>query len=374
MNRSTHLAMLAAALVLAAMAGPADAGAQEAQPKVSVVAEGAVPVKAKSGEEGANLPLVVVNQGPGTVRVAEAKFEASSWTPPGSKSPLVRQAGVEVESVFPKMLRPGAARIRIRLTNLKQLTGEPVDGQVILYTETGTVLGAVAVSITPAPQPSFDWPELFFWVGVGLFVIFCAVAVGAVAAAKSRLNGSAPGPDWSADGWSGKLAAVGGLLAIVLGEITLPTVPREIGKDTLVQMNVIFVVLLAVGPFIFYAMRRRKPPTAWQNKVELSEMEKKGVWGVRGWLLLSYAITAVAVTGQIAALALLGCEITSGTGWHVLVIAIGVVLTGLTVRSFLVVTYWQANMDWDTIAQTPPDPRKAPLNAGHQPIQVRAVD
>jgi hypothetical protein len=374
-------ALFAVGLSVVGLVAAADARAQESQPKVSVVAEGAIPVKAESGEDGANLSLVVVNQGPGSVHVGDAQFAASSWTPPGAKSPLVRQAGVEVETVFPRTLPAGAARLNVRLKNLAQLTGDPVDGQLILFADNnGAVLGAAPVSITPAPQPSADWPVVFFWVGAGLFVVFSVVALVTVARARAAnvslgdaLAASAPGPDWTAEGWSGKLAAIGGLLAIVLGAVTLPSVPREISKDTLVQMNVIFVVLLAVGPFIFYALRRRTPPASWGGKVGLPDLEKKGVWGHKAWILLSYAITAVAVSGQIGALTLLGCEITDGTFWHAIVIASGAVLALLTWRSFLVITYAQANVDWDEIAQAQPAPGDVPLQVRHQPITVAVV-
>jgi hypothetical protein len=106
---------------------------------------------------------------------------------------------------------------------------------------------------------------VFFWSGVGLFVLFALIALFALLAhrpsgqsARDALGNSAPGPDWTFDGLSGRLAAVGGLLAVLLGQITLPPVPREVSKDTLSQMNLIFVRMLAVGPFIFYALRRRK--------------------------------------------------------------------------------------------------------------------
>jgi hypothetical protein len=131
--------------------------------------------------------------------------------------------------------------------------------------------------------------------------------------------------------------------------------------------------MLAVGPFIFYAWRRRKPPDRWCDKVPLEQMEKKGVWGYKALLLVSYAVTLVAVTGQIGALTLLGCEITSGSSWHIFVIVIGAVLALFARRSFWVVTYGQVKVNWDTKAQAQEDPDEQPLNAGHQPILVTTV-
>jgi hypothetical protein len=283
-----------------------------------------------------------------------------------------------VESVTPSTVPAGAARLIVRFDGLDELTGEPVDGQLILRGEGERVLGARSVSVTPAPQPLADWPTVFFWVGVGLAAVLAVVALVALAAhselpLREALGTSAPGPDWTADGWSGKLAAVGGLLAIVVGEITLPTVPHEISKETLVQMNVIFVSMLAVGPFIFYAFRRRTVRASWGGAVDLGDMEKKGVWGLKAWLFVSYVITAVAITGQIAALVLLGCEITSGA-WNGLVIVIGAVLAALALRSFWVVTYGQAKSDWDTSATAPQVAAEEPLKKKHLPIPVSMAE
>lgn len=375
------LALVGVAFALTSPAAASEALAQDPPPKLTVVGEGPVPVKAPADDDATNLALVLVNEGPASVRIEEVAFEASNWTPPGAKSPLVRTAGVGVESFGPpKTLPPGATRLVVRLDGLKQLTGDPVDGQLILSGENKRVLGAQSVSITPAPQPWTDWPTLFFWVGVGLLALLAVVAFVTLAVARPEgvsfgeaFSASAPGPDWTAEGWSGKLALVGGLLAIVLGEITLPTVPREISKETLVQMNVVFVVMLAVGPFVFYALRRRKARPSWGTAVGLLDMDTKGVWGFKAVLLGSYVVTAVAVTGQIGALVLLGCEITSKS-WHVVVIVIGASLTLLAWRSFRVVAYQQAKTDWDAKATAEEPVTEQPVEVTHQPIQVYVTD
>jgi hypothetical protein len=371
------LGLVGAAFALTSLAAAGEALAQDPPPKLTVVGEGPVPVKATADDDAANLALILVNEGPASVRVEDVAFEASSWTPPGARSPVVRTAGVRVETFGPlKTLPPGATRLVVRLNGLAQLTGDPVDGQLILRGENGRVLGAQSVSITPAPQPSADWPNLFFWLGVGMLALLAVVAFATLAVARpagvslgDALTASAPGPDWTVDGWSGKLALVGGLLAIVLGEITLPTVPREINKETLVQMNVVFVVMLAVGPFVFYALRRRKVRASWGTAVRLLDMDTKGVWGLKAVLLGSYVVTAVAVTGQIGALILLGCEITSNS-WHVLVIVIGALLALLALRSFWVVTYGQARADWDAKAKAREPLTEQPVKVTHQPIRV----
>jgi hypothetical protein len=196
--------MLTVTCVAFVLVSTVDARAQEPQPKVSIVAQGPIPVKAESDSDGATVPLVVVNQGPASVRIAKVAFEASSWTPPRAKSPLVRSAGVDVESFVPSTLRAGAARLAVRLNGLKQLTGDPVEGQLIVYGENEAVLGAAPVSITPAPQPTADWPVVFFWVGVVLLVVFFMAALIALVAtrpdgvtARGAVASSAPGPDWT---------------------------------------------------------------------------------------------------------------------------------------------------------------------------------
>ncbi len=361
--------VLAAVLLLWSLIAVNDARGQVPEPTVSVLGEATLSVNAVPNEDEASVPLIVVNQGPAPVQIGSITFEAASWIP-GASSPVVRDAGVRVDDFRPDGPLPaGATRLVVILAGLKQLTNEPVDGQLILYSKSGDVLGARSVSITPASQPSANWPELFFWVGAGLFVALAVASlITLVAHAPGRdkaLRASAPGPDWTWDGWGGRLAALSGLLAVVLGEITLPAIPREVSKSTLTQMNLIFVGMLAVGPFIFYALRRRTPP----DEVELGDMEEKGVWGRKPILLLSYVVTAVAVTGEIGALTLLGWEITNGT-WHIVVLVIAAILTLLTWRSFWLATYTQAKQDWDESAQTEPLPGDEPLKKKHEPIRV----
>jgi hypothetical protein len=267
-----------------------EARAQVPEPEVSVLGEDTLSVNAVPNEDKANVPLIVVNQGRAPVPIEDITFEAASWIPRAS-APVVRDAGVRVDDFTPNRPLPaGATRLVVTLVGLKQLTNETVDGQLILYGTGRDVLGARSVSITPASQPSADWPELFFWVGAGLFVVLAVASLlTLVAHAPDKdlgkaLGASAPGPDWTWDGWGGKLAAVGGLLAVVLGEITLPAIPREVSKSTLTQMNLVFVGMLAIGPFIFYALRRRKPRTDWRPPIPGGQMEKKGVWGLKSIL------------------------------------------------------------------------------------------
>jgi hypothetical protein len=93
-------------------------------------------------------------------------------------------------------------------------------------------------------------------------------------------------------------------------------------------------------------------------------MEKHGVWGIKSLLLLSYLVTAVAVTGQIGALTLLGWEITDGIFWGGVVSVIAPLMALLGWRSFWVVTYAQAKQDWDAKATTRPA-------AGEESLKVK---
>ena len=143
----------------------------------------------------------------------------------------------------------------------------------------------------------------------------------------------APGPDWTPTGWISNLTAVGALLGATLAAVTFPDVPDQIGKETLIGMNIVFGAMLVVGPFIFQSVRRREvvirgTPLNLAGK----DLEKPGLWGWKWILMASYALTTVAVFGQLGALALLGWELTRG---HV-VISVAIVVLAATLGAFAV--------------------------------------
>ena len=308
---------LAIALVLTAV--PA---AQAQAPKLSILGQDTLAVAAKEGKDTADAYLSVLNPGdtPAKIKVA---FQASS-------SDKIRVDNYSDEA------GPGATRVKVTFGGLEMLEGDPVDGQIVVTGGSEPV--ARGASITPAPQPSANWPTVLFIVS-GVAALVLAALVVLVSGLKGKLGelvGPAPGPDWAFDSWAANLTAAGAVFGTVLGAVTLPEVPREIDKDTLVQLNILFGVLLAVGPFLSHAVRRPFPD---EDEVEA------GLWGYSPVLLVSYALTGAAVVGEIGALALLGWELTSG-GWHVLIL-IGAAMTALlAVYYFVVTAFEQVTTNW----------------------------
>jgi hypothetical protein len=185
-------------------------------------------------------------------------------------------------------VEPGATRVKVTFAGLKKLNREPVDGQLVV--QSGTRPVARAVSITPAPQPSRDWASSIFWTAVGAFAVLALVGL---VTGRRRLLKPAAGPKWSFDSWATTLTAAGGILGTVLGAATLPEIPREIDKETLVRLNLLFGLLVVVGPFVFEAIRNPTVSPAAQDA------------GYTGWnltLLLACAITGGAVFGELATL------------------------------------------------------------------------
>src|SRR5262249_26254071 len=152
-----------------------------------------------------------------------------------------------------------------------------------------------------------------------------------------KLGGPAPGPEWGLDSWATSLAAITAIFATVTATITLPPVPTQIAKSTLIQLNLFFATVILIGPFIFRSVRRPKADLAHRQP---------DLWGWSPALLVSYAIAAGAVLGQLASLALLVWEVTgSGTfGWWAIA---GIVVLGVLASwYFLVSAVQEVTEDW----------------------------
>jgi hypothetical protein len=225
--------------------------------------------------------------------------------------------------------------VAVTFTGLDALKKDPVEGQIVVTGGAEPV--ARAVTITPAPQPKHDWPELIFWGSVLAFVVLLVLGI---VVGWGKLRKKAPGPKWSFSSWATTLTAAGGILGTVLGAATLPDVPQQIDKDTLVRLNLLFTVMVVVGPFLFQAIRN--------PKTDPSDQEA----GYSGWnltLLLSCALTGAAVGGELATLGLLGWELASGGVWGEAILwAVGVV--GLFAAYYFGVTiFWLVRTDWKKI-------------------------
>jgi hypothetical protein len=165
---------------------------------------------------------------------------------------------------------------------------------------------------------------------------------------KRRIFAPAAGPKWSLDSWASTLTTAGGILGTVLGAATLPEIPREIDKDTLVRLNLLFGILVLVGPFLFQAIRNPFVKPTDQDAA------------YTGWnltLLLACAITGAAVVGELATLGLLGWELAGPGDWGTAAVVAVVVLAVAAAYYFLVTVIQLVTTDWKNLARQ--DAKKA---------------
>jgi hypothetical protein len=323
-----RLFLIVIGVVLSVLCGRFVAPAS-AEPTLSVAGEDTAEVKAKKGEDTAKAELVVLNAGTADAPLDIELQAASSDTP-------------SISAVNPDTLAAGkATRIAVTLAGLKDLKKDKVHGQLVIRDPDGTPI-AQALSITPAPHPARDWPSwIFYRVLIALVVLFI---VGAIAGLKSKtLSKAATAPKWSFSSWATTLTAIGGVFGTVLGAATLPEVPSQIDKDTLIRLNLLYGTMVVVAPFVFQALRNPRASAAEQEA------------GFTGWnltLLLSCSITAAAVLGELAALGLLGWELTDGGEWGKAIRAGVVVLALMSAIYFLMTVCRMVSTDWKAVGDT----------------------
>jgi hypothetical protein len=326
--------LLAACLSLVCLwtvpATAAVGAASTAAPELQLLGQGPVSVSAVQGKDAAEAYLTVLNAGSATASIS-ASFQAASSA-----------ASIKASLGAPTSLRPGEAnRVRLIFTGLKALS-EPVNGQIVIAG--GATPVAESATVSPALQPSADWPLLIVIIGFGSAALFFGGLATAVASKKglSWLGKSAPSPKWSFESWATHLTAVGALLGTVLGTASLPETPTQIDKTSLVALSLLFGALVVVAPFVFEAIQRPTQPTS---------AESEGGSGFVGVLLLSCAITFGAVIGEIVTLGLASWEITGGGAGGVL-IEIGLGVLFVLAVYYVTVTACNAAMtDWQTQAK-----------------------
>jgi hypothetical protein len=291
-------------------------------PRLTSLGEDTLAVKAKQGEDQTTTYVSVLNADAGTARI-RVEFQASS------------DERVRVVNYDPvPVLGERATRVKVTLEGMKQLEDEAVDGQLVVLGGAEPV--ARAVSITPAPQPSWDWPKSILEIAMLGFAIVFTVGL-LLGGVTGELFKPAPGPKWSFDSWATTLTAVGGILGTALGAVTLPDIPREIGKESLIRLNLLFGVIVVVGPFLFQAIRNPKVRATDQDSA------------FTGWnftLLLACAITAGAVFGELTTLGLLGWELTGGGDWGTAIVVGVAVLAVAGLWYFVVTVYDFVTTDW----------------------------
>ena len=301
-----------------------------AAPELELLGQGPVSVSAVEGKDAAEAYVTVLNAGSTTASIS-ASFQAAS------------AASIKASLGAPTSLGPGEAdRVRLIFTGLKALS-EPVNGQIVIRGGARPV--AQSATVSPALQPSADWPLLIVIISLVSAVLFGAGLATAVVRKKGRswLAKPAPPPKWSFESWATHLTAVGALLGTVLGTASLPETPTQIDKTSLVALSVLFGALVVVAPFIFEAIQRPRPRVS-------AEGESEGDSGFVGVLLLSCAITFGAVIGETVTLGLAAWEITGGGTGGVL-IEIGLaVLIALAIYYVTVTACNAAMTDWQTQA------------------------
>lgn len=307
----------------------ADPASTTAAPELQLLGQGPVSVSAVQGKDAAEAYVTVLNAGSATASIS-ASFQAAS------------AASVKAALGAPTSLGPGEAdRVKLIFTGLKTLS-EPVSGQIVI--RGGAAPVAQSATVSPALQPSADWPLLIVIIGSGCAALFFGGLATAVASKKglSWLGNPAPSPKWSFESWATHLTAVGALLGTVLGTASLPETPTQIDKTSLVALSLLFGALVVVAPFVFEAIQRPTPATS---------AESEGGSGFVGVLLLSCAITFGAVIGEIVTLGLASWEITGGGDGGVL-IEIGLGVLFVLAVYYVTVTACNAAMtDWQARAK-----------------------
>jgi hypothetical protein len=284
----THAAALAASFA----AGLVVAGSAVGAPPLKLVSSDTLKVAAKEKKDDASASIFVINEGTESATVT-VRFSASKPT-----SVTARATGSEP-------IPAGEVNaVNVKFTGLEDLD-KKVAGALVI--SGGATPVARTVEITPALHPTREWPRdivlfsLSAGLALGLMTVFWVVGETNF----GRLFDPAPGPKWSVDSWATTLTAAGAVFGTVLSSATLPDVPQQIDKDTLVTLNLFFGLLLVAGPFVLQAFRR---PSA-------SPLEQEGMAGTNLTLVIAACVIFAAVAGEIATLGLLFWEIL-GNEWQ----------------------------------------------------------
>jgi hypothetical protein len=317
-------------------------GAAPGDPAVSVPEGTALTVKAAKGKDTAEAKLTLLNEGGAVVRPA-IRFLASS------------SEAVGVESWSPRRIPAGdAATITVQLTGVDELS-EAVTGQLVV--SGGKVPVSQAIEVVP-PTPDESWPVILIFGALAAAIVVAMFVIGAMGRERSRLWNAAPSPKWSFSSWATTLTAAGAVFGTVLGEATFPSVPENIAKPELVNLNILFAALLLVGPFLFEALR-----------VFRSQEAKAGRTGNNFTALLSLTFTLWAVLGQLGAFGLLGWELVGGgDAGRALAIATVFVMLGalwyfFTTASELVLRDWKKEEEEEKEAEKKGTPAPASARA-----------
>ncbi|MET0306348.1 MAG: hypothetical protein ABW196_08990 [Solirubrobacterales bacterium] len=298
-------------------------------PTLSLTGESELAITGSESKDTATAELFVTN--PGKAVPITVDFVASG------------ASGVEVSKFEPTQASAeGATPVEVTFTGLAALDAA-TSGAIVVRGGAAPVFRQAKLS--PGLQPSRDWPTTLVIVAlVAMLALFAAIAAFAVLRDKAEfLTKQAPGPKWSFESWATTLTAVGAIVGTVVAAVTYPKEPKQIDKDTLVALVLLFGALVVIAPFVFQSMRN---PRASANDQEA------GLWGYNWALLVSCAVTCGAVLGELGCLGLLSRELIGSGGWADAALVVVALLALMTIYYFLVTAWSLVSTDWaDLVAK-----------------------
>lgn len=341
----TLACLLLCAVFAAFTSSAADAAPPKASrhPPISVLGgTTTLKVTGSQGSDTAAGSFTVLNRGRSVARIGVA-FQASS------------AQTLTISGFAPKRVAAGKARlIEVTFAGLASLNGAAT-GQLVLTGARAPV--AQSVEVVPAIQPSAPWPEIVLGGSFALAALLMVVVIfGMPGNDRSPLGNPAPGPKWSFSSWATTLTGLGGILGIVLTQVTFPPFPAQMSKEEMVNLSAFFAILVVLAPFIFQALR----------KTGLSEEdEHDGRIATNRILLLSSTVTLWAVVGQLGVFAMLCWEILGrGTvAWFA--IAALALIGALALRYFHVTMSAAVLRDWGAAAAKQARARSRRLDVSH---------
>jgi hypothetical protein len=330
--RRVFASFVVGAILSSPVAGGSAAAAASQKPPLSVLGStSTLAVAGSQGQDTATGYFSLLNPGRRSVHIS-VRFQAASSDKVG------------IENVTPATVGPGQAqRVAITFSGLQTLDAA-ANGQLVVTGGASPV--AQAVAINPAPQPSAPWPEVVIG---GSFFLALMLALAVVGAMPDHDRGplrnlAPPAPKWNYTSWATTLTAVGAVFGTVLTQATFPPFPKEVAKPTLINLNILFGILVILGPFLFQALRKRTVSPADQEA---------GRTSTNLTLLIACSFTLWAVLGEIAAFALLTWELVGGgaVGWVVVIVLAAIAV--LAARYFLVTTSELVIKRWATPVAPP---------------------
>jgi hypothetical protein len=309
-----------------ALGAPQSAAASEGE-GLSLLGPETVEVTGDQGDDSATGYLTLLNSSKASAPFS-VSFQASS------------DEDLTAGKVTPGSIPPHTARrVPVVFSGLGSLDGQ-ASGELIV--ESGESVLSKAVEVKPGPQPlTSSWPAAL--VG-GSFVLALVLGLGvAIGTDNADLGRPAPGPKLTYESWGTTLTAAGAILATVLGEVTYPPFPVQIDKDSLVNLNLLFLALIVLAPFAYQALRR-------SDAGAVGEEEK--MVGTNLTLLLACTLTLWAVLGELGTVTLLAWELISGAVPHFFLLIGSALVLILAIVYFLRTTNRMVRKAWAPAAPT----------------------